>query len=370
MGDRSLLGVADVADDELARMVAELLGQPHAELVDVTVEPVRYDVASITTVARSWVSGTARTPGGEKPFRLFVKHVQAWHHSPFFQLVPDHLRETAAASYPWRIEAAVYESGLAGHLPDGLSMPRSLGVFWLPEDQVVVWLEAVAHEEPPWDPNRFERVAHLLGRLSGCAALDERGEVADFPWRTADYVRGRLAAQVLPAVADDTTWESPVVAEAFGDHLRDRLRIACAAAASYAEELDALPWFVSHGDASPGNLLPGREPGGVVLVDFGFWMPKPVGFDLGQLVGGDVQLGRVPALPLDELDERCVAAYTRGLAAEGAQVDLAVVRRAHALQLFLFAGASSLPDPGMSLEVTRARAALARHSLDLLDRTG
>ena len=49
-GDRSALGVADVGDDVLAGMVADLLGRPHAELLEVAVERVAYDVPSITTV--------------------------------------------------------------------------------------------------------------------------------------------------------------------------------------------------------------------------------------------------------------------------------------------------------------------------------
>jgi hypothetical protein len=330
---------------------------------------VAYDVPSLTTVGRFWVTGTARTPAGDVPFRLFVKHVQAWHRSPFFQYVPDEMKQVAAGSYPWRVEAAVYESDVGQRLPDGLSMPRSVRVSWLPEDQVVLWLEAVPHAEPAWDVARYERVARLLGRMSGSRALAELGDVGGFPWCALDYVRTRMTAQVLPTVADDASWSTPIVVEAFGDELRDRTRAACTKVPAFAEELDALPWHGSHGDASPGNLLPGRTPDGVVLIDFGFWMPKPVGFDLGQLVGGDVQLGRLPGVPLDELDERCVAAYTRGLADEGVAVDPAVVRRAHALQLFLFSGASALPDEGMSLETARARALLARHSLDLLDRT-
>ena len=369
MADRSSLGVADVPDATLAAMVADLLGRASVELRHVTIDPVAYDVPSITTVGRHWVSGTARTPSGEEPFRIFVKHVQAWHRSPFFRHVPEGLEEIAATGYPWRIEAAVYASDVAARLPAGVSMPRCLGVFWLPEDAVVVWLEAVDHEEPVWDPARFEHVARLLGRVSGSPGLNSLGDVGRFPWRTIDYVHGRLRGQVLPAVLSDEPWTSPTVREAFGDALRDRMRAACAQVEAFAEELDALPRLVSHGDAAPGNLLPGPDDG-VVMVDFGFWMPKSVGFDLGQLVGGEVQLGRLPAVPLEELDERCVAAYVRGLADEGVELDVDVVRRAHALQLFLFLGASALPDEGMSLQTARARAALARLSLDLLDRTG
>ena len=65
-----------------------------------------------------------------------------------------------------------------------------------------------------------------------------------------------------------------------------------------------------------------------------------------------------------------------GLAEEGVAVDLATLRRAHALQLLLFTGLSSIPfelldeQPTDALRAMAAtRAAIARHSLDLLDQT-
>ena len=126
--DRSLLGPADVDDDALAAMVADLLGHEAVDLLDVAVEHVPYDVPSLTTVGRYWVTGRAATPAGPRPFRLFVKHVQAWHHSPFFADVPEEAREMARASYPWRTEPLAYASDLGDRLPDGLTMPRAVGV--------------------------------------------------------------------------------------------------------------------------------------------------------------------------------------------------------------------------------------------------
>src|SRR5664279_1893029 len=47
----------------------------------------------------------------------------------------------------------------------------------------------------------------------------------------------------------------------------------------------------------------------LVLIDFGFWMPEPFGFDLGQLLLGDVQLGRSPAAELNRNERACTSAY-------------------------------------------------------------
>jgi hypothetical protein len=369
MTDRSSLGSADVPDDALAGMVADLLGHETVELESVVVDPVAYDVPSLTTVGRWWVSGTARTPVGHEPFRLFVKHVQAWHHSPYFQLVPEPVRELAKASYPWDVEAAAYRSDLRDRLPRGLEMPRAFGVFELEPDAVVLWLESVDHPPARWDAARFERAAHLLGRLAGSERVRALGSLTGFVWSPMNYVVGRVLHDVVPRVTAEESWQDPDVQRCFGG-LKARLQAECDRIEERGAELVAMPVLPAHGDASPGNLLPGRNADEVVLIDFGFFLPNAVGFDLGQLVGGDVQLGRLPDVPLDELDERCVTAYARGLAAEGCDVPLDVVRRAHALQLFLFSGISSLPDEGMSPEQVAARAALARHSVDLLDRTG
>ncbi len=59
-----------------------------------------------------------------------------------------------------------------------------------------------------------------------------------------------------------------------------------------AAEADALPQLLSHGDACPNNLLAGEHDDELVMIDFGFWGGAPVGFDLTQLLVGDVQIGK------------------------------------------------------------------------------
>jgi hypothetical protein len=100
----------------------------------------------------------------------------------------------------------------------------------------------------------------------------------------------------------------------------------------------------------------------------------PVGFDLGQLLVGDVQIGKRGAEDVAERDAACVAAYREGLAAAGLDLPLATVTRAHALLLLLFTGLSTLPiemlgeQPTPHLHAIAAtRADIARFSLDLLD---
>lgn len=143
MKGRHELGAADVSDEELATMVASLLGQRCVKLLESRADPVDYDLPAITTGGRWWVSGQAETECGRMPFRFFVKQVQSWERHPFFAFVPEEFRELAVAGVPWKTEAEVYRSDLALRLPQGLSAPRALGVFDLDASSSAIWIEEV-----------------------------------------------------------------------------------------------------------------------------------------------------------------------------------------------------------------------------------
>jgi hypothetical protein len=375
--DRGLLGAADVTDAVLTELVATQLGCPPREVVvtDCWVEVFPYDIPALTTVGRWRVAGTARTARGDEGFSLFVKHVQSWVHSPFFSMVPEHLREAAAASYPWRIERAVYESDLRDRLPGGLSMPRALAVNDLPDEAYVLWLEEVSTRPVVWDVARFTEAARLLGRLAASQRVAPVSRVGGYDGTVSSYVHGRLEHQVLPILRSDDVWACPHAA-AFDPQLRARLLDAADRFRELGAELASYPLLTAHGDACPNNLLAPDGRPGFVLIDFGLFTPLPVGFDLGQLLVGDTQIGRRPAAALPEIEAAIVPAYVAGLREEGCDLAGRTVRRAHALQLLLFSGLSAVPfeqfDQPLTpeLEALAAdRAAIARLSLDLVDAT-
>jgi hypothetical protein len=373
MGTREDLGAADVTDAQLATMVADLLHQDEVEVLDTAVSVVDYDLPAITTGGRWWVSGHAATPGGTEPFRFFVKQVQSWSRSPLFQGVPEHLQEWAESTVPWKTEAEVYRSDFGSLLPDGLLAPRSLGVFDLDEKSSSIWLEEVVARAATWDLGRYARAAYLLGRLSGNRELASLQCLRHTDFTLNTYVTGRLEVQVVPILMSDEVWQHPLCA-AFDDDLRARLRAAAADAAALAAEGDALPYLLSHGDACPNNLLAGEHDDDFVMIDFGFWGGAPVGFDLTQLLVGDVQIGRRGSDGLAELDEAIVAAYVAGLRAEGCEIPEEQVRRGHALCLLIMTGLSALPFDlfegpvdARTMQIAADRAQLARFALDLVE---
>ena len=374
MHDRTALGPADVSDAELATMVARSFGVESVDLKSSSAAVHPYDLPAITTAGRFHVRGSAVVEGAVREFSVFVKHVHEWSRSPLFEGVPEEVREIARAGVPWLTEAEVYRSELHDVLPEGLAMPRTLGVREIDASSYALWLEEVRAEQVSWDVAQYASAAELLGRFAASTRVREVADRVSHPFTIDTYVEGRLRHQVVPMLRSDV-WEHPLVAASFGS-LRDRMLAAAGRVDDLAAELMALPHLAGHGDACPNNLLVRDGVEGFTMIDFGFFHRLPVGFDLGQLLVGDVQIGRRRAEDLRERDEACVLAYHRGLHVEGLEIPLEDIRRAHALHLLLFTGISSLPFELLGAAPTAEahalaadRAALARHSLDLVDAT-
>lgn len=376
MDARELLGAADVDERTLAAMVADHLGVSDVELLTCDVEIADYDIESLTTAGRYHVRGAARHIGGTRPYAFFVKVVQSWARTPQFRNVPEHLRAVAAASLPWRNEPAVYRSDLALRLPAGLSMPRAHRVLDLDDESAAVWLDLVDADPTPWATPTFDRAAYLLGRLAAGAAVQPLARLGTTAV-VSGYVHGRLQHQVVPALRSGALWAHPAVAAAFGPALRASLLAAVDVLPQVVKELEGAPLGAAHGDACPRNLLVPRDRTcDFVVIDFAFWCEAPLGFDVSQLLLGEVQLGERPAAELPELEQVCLAAYVRGLRDEGCEVPTAAVRRCIALTMLLFFALSAAPievlfgapTPG-SAQVLRERAAAAAFVLDLVAET-
>jgi len=382
MHDRSALGVANVSDAELAVMVSRSLG-----LVDsgrggggvvllessATVSP--YHLEALTTAGRYRVRGVARTPTGDQPFSFFVKVVQSWGRTPAFAFVPVEMREMALASLPWDVEPRIYRSDLAARLPEGFTMPRAYAVLDIDDESAALWIEEIDAVDVVWGKERFVHAARLLGRLAGSESVSATTTVGRGAAQrlVRGYAEGRVAGQIVPALCSDDLWAHPLMSGTFDDELRADLLAAVDELDAIVEELESAPVATMHGDACTNNLLVQRTGDDLVLIDFGFWGEGPVGFDLGQLLVGEVQTGDRPASDLAVLEPDCVAAYVEGLSQEGFTADLDTVRRAHALQMLLFSGLSSPPlehlDSPPTDELRRwtaERAAAARFMVDLV----
>ena len=343
--------------------LAELLGADR--VVDVATTAVDYDLHTITTASRTWVTGTAERHGVREPFRLVAKVAHAADRSPVWPFIPPGGRALTLAMLDWRIEPAVYASDLATRLPPGLTMPHCYGVSPVDDGSAVIWLEAVAHEARVWTDLDLARAARVLGRFAGSAAV---AQVADRvghphgPVQARSYWEGRLSMQFGTAYRDPGFWRHPVLTAEVDGATRDRLLGLLDAAPTLVEQTEELPLLSGHGDACANNLL--LSAAEIVAIDWAFFSRIRLGFDLTQLVTSDIDLGRVPASSLRHRQHIALPAYAAGLADEGVDVDPDDLRRAHAVQLALAAGIPTIPierldeDPAVLVPVLRERLAL------------
>jgi hypothetical protein len=378
MHERSVLGPADVSDQELALMVAQSLGVASVDLLSSHAEVAPYDLDALTTGGRFWVRGRARIGTRDATYAFFVKVVQSWARSPLFRFIPEEHRAAALALVPWRSEPLVYRSDLAARLPAGLTMPRAHAVIDLDDESAALWLEAVEAAPATWNVENLAHAAYLLGRLAASPDVRALARVGDVDGKRTvrGYAEGRLALQVVPALRSDDVWNHPLVAATFDDQLRKDLLRAADGVPDIVDELETMPLGTSHGDACTRNLLVGSDTTDLVLIDYGFWGEAPIGFDLSQLLLGEVQMGERPATCLPALEVACLPAYVRGLRDEECDIKLEVVRRSHALLMVLFSGLSAVPFEHLGAEPTPElqriageRAASARFILDLLAET-
>ena len=125
--------------------------------------------------------------------------------------------------------------------------------------------------------------------------------------------------QVAPALRSADLWQAPWIADAFDDELRERLLDALDQVPSFVDELEAAPQ--PSRTATPARTTCCAPPGPTTSPSSttASGACSAVGFDLGQLLVGDVQIGRRPAATLPELEAACLPAYVEGLRAEGSR---------------------------------------------------
>lgn len=369
------LGIRDPV--QLRSILAHAAGVTGVLDAEVAITEVPYDIPALTTRGRYRVHGTARTEHGDRTVSVFVKVVQSWALSPLFANVPPEHRAAALAQLPWKIEPLVYGSALAGALPEGMRMPQVYAVIDLGPDAAAIWMEDVQWMPHRWTYADYTRAATGLGRFATstqvAAAIEPIRRTVGAP-TVRDYVQGRVAMQVLPALHDPGLWQHPLVSRHFAAH-RERLLDLAERLPTLLSELETLPVGLGHGDACTRNLLTACD-GTLVVIDFGFVRYAPLGVDLGQLVLGEIQLGERSPDDLVELWSTCLAAYATGVRRECGAADLAELGRAAALCMAIFAGVSVVPlellgePPASAIDrIFAHRAKVAALILDLVDHT-
>lgn len=170
----------------------------------------------------------------------------------------------------WRRELTAYQSGALPTGPD-LRAPRFYGVV---DD--VLYIEYVGEQQPTAGVaatalGRWHRADHLADHLD------------KHPWLARHQLAQRIAVSDLDWSAVDLDRRLRGIWDRRGRHLDD---------------LRALPWSITHGDFSTGNLRVDGE--GIVALDWATVGVSPVGFDIAHLA-------------LATLDESLFTRYVDGL---------------------------------------------------------
>lgn len=336
-------------------------GDPSGDVGPWRVEPVDYEVASPTT------GGLYRIRGGD--WSLFVKVVHSYRHWPLLHVMPPALRARALRRAAWRYEADVYRSNLPSVLPDGLRLAHVHSVEELGDDRLALVMEDVASAPTGWDGPRYERAARLLGRLDvvlttaeGLPALEWRHPAE----RTRIFYTSRVLPVALPVLADDSTWNHPLLRDAADPELRADMTALAARIPALLDALGNLPQVVGHGDACPNNLLVPRDrPDTFVVIDWALGGVAAVGDDLGQLLLGGAHDGVLDVADLAALHDVIVGAYGTGLADEGLLVGDDVIRFGMDAGLVVRSAFTALPLDRLAEPVTSELAALVERRLEL-----
>jgi hypothetical protein len=293
--------------------------------------------------------------------------------------VPAELRELALVQLPWTVEPLLYGSALRDALPPGLTMPKTFEVIDLDPLSSAIWVEDIDDAIGlAWNMDHYRRAAFLLGAFATRTAVAEAIRPLNPVIESAGirgYVDGRVDSQVVPALLDDQVWRHPLVDRHFAPQ-RSRLLEVIEQLPELVDEVEWLPVGIAHGDACNRNLMISASRPELVMIDFGFLRHAPLGFDLGQLILGEVQTGERPADDLESEWSACLGAYVEGMREEGNESELAGVGRASAICMAIFNGLTAIPfenleqPPDARLDtLCKNRAEMCRFTLDRLDAT-
>lgn len=332
--DRAMLEAGDLAD-----LMSRLTGAP-VRVDAVETSPIALNWGAITTAGAWRVDVVGHADDRRVSQRFFVKllrHPRLW---PMLDLVPAGAsREEFVSRMPWKLELDLYRAGVGELLPPGLRTPTLHATREYDADQLAMWWEFIETRPSAWELADYERVAYLLGQLAARrrvgAAVNAR-----LPSYCRDvepggalryYTEHRVLLGMAPQLRSGEVWRHPTLVQALaavGDPqlpadmvaLLDRLP-------AILDVLQSLPQTYGHGDASPQNfLMPADSSAELVLVDWGFASPLPVGFDLAQLMVGLANMQLCPLEMLPSILEAILPAYKQGLAMEGYDADPAVLR--------------------------------------------
>jgi hypothetical protein len=355
--------------ETLRKVAAAALDRPdldEADLASVDIRQAAHRVDNMTTAELLHVRG-ALVDGTD--WEAFAKVLHPASASPLMAYIPADHHESVLRNLNWLDEPAIYRSALSTDLPDGLRMPRLLAVEEL-ADRVVLWLEQI-EPRTSWSIPDYQLAARSLGAMAGRWPERRVTEELGVQRRDLAYLFfGKLANVDLPILATDEHWSDPHVARVAGPGFRAELEALIERAPMRIAAAEGLPHAMSHGDATPDNLL--RTAEGICAIDWSYGSSGPLGADLGQLLAGRFDTGQADPELVPEVASVLLDAYLQGLADEGVHPEPHDVLTGWATHLAIRSVISSTVidhrpdlDGDERVELLERRVAVARIGLDL-----
>jgi hypothetical protein len=356
--------------EDVAAMARAATGRPDAVVREWQLTDTGARIENLTTDRLERLTGTL---DDGTPWSVFAKTLHPASDSPTWVEIPEEFHAAVLEDLFWLAEPRLYQSGLDRGLPSGLRMPA---IHRIDEgtDRVTIWMEEV-DDGAEWDLARYRRTAETLGRMS--AMWPEERAVTELGLGRRPMARlffGKITNYDLAIQAADEFWDDPHVGAVVDDRHRADLARLRDAMPAMIERVERFPHALSHGDAAPDNFLE-PEPGTIVAIDWSYGCVAALGSDLGQLLAGRVESGRLAPEHLEPVADVIFEGFLAGLAGGGATVDPVAVEHAWATCLAVRSVFSALvldhrPDlvGDERRELLRRRAALGRFGIDLVDR--
>jgi hypothetical protein len=355
--------------ETLRQVVAAALERPGLTAADISavqVRPAEHRIDNMTTAALLHVGGTL---ADGTDWQAFAKVLHPASASPLMAFIPPDHHESVMRNLNWLDEPAVYRSALSTDLPDGLRMPRLFAVEEQ-DDRIVLWLEQV-DAQSSWSVDDYRLAARSLGALAGRWPEGRVDDELGIGRRDLAYLFfGKLANVDLPILATEEHWSDPQIGRIAGAQFRTDLDGLIERAPMRIAAAEELPHAISHGDATPDNLL--RTADGIVAIDWSYGSSGPLGADLGQLLAGRFDTGQADPGDAPKIAAVLLDAYLEGLAEEGAHPEPVDVLAGWATHLAMRSAISSTvldhrPDlhEDERTQMLERRVAVARIGLEL-----
>lgn len=320
----------------LTEVVRQDQNDPDLVLLDWTVEPLSHEKIIETTGGLFCFSGQSQSIDGIRPWKVVMKCINN----------PKDPSANPRVWYYWKREILAFQSGFLAQLPLGVRAPRFYGVMEN-ENGAWIWMEYIQETAGKhWSLEDFRRAAQHLGRsqgkyLAGTPLIDQ-------PWLTQTFFRSAWDKEgfwlrFMNPDSTENAWQSPITQRGFDARQKSRVLQLLEEKERFFDANDRLPQVFCHNDASRRNFMwsrsvqTGEEE--LIGIDWAFSGIGALGNDLGELVGTSLFFFEYSPTDAVTLEAAQIEGYLAGLADNGVQVDVQLVRLGYLISLSLWMGA-------------------------------